>query len=143
MYACDKMPQDKIGRLRAISISNEQTGKIHTRLPSSLRGGRVERRCWVNIQWRGVLLVWMKVGQGPIVLAVGAGGGLFGHFFSHLSFLFSVSLSLAETARYRLTYCLKGPLNPQQPTNQPNPSSLWSGMICLLEHCVVHKKSIH
>ena len=29
------------------------------------------------------------VGQGPIALAVGAGGGLFGHFsFSPLSFLF-------------------------------------------------------
>ena len=49
-------------------------------------GGRVERRCWVNFQCRGVLLVWMIVGQGPIALAVGAGGGLFGHFFSHLSF---------------------------------------------------------
>ena len=49
-------------------------------------GGRVERRCWVNFQCRGVLLVWMTVGQGPIALAVGAGGGLFGHFFSHLSF---------------------------------------------------------
>ena len=32
--------------------------------------------------------------------------GLFGHFFSHLSFL----SSLWETARYRLKYCLKGPL---------------------------------
>ena len=28
--------------------------------------------------------VWIIVGQGPIVLAVGAGGGLFGHSFSHL-----------------------------------------------------------
>ena len=37
-------------------------------------GGRVERRCWVNFHCRGVLLVWMMVGQGPIVLAVGAGG---------------------------------------------------------------------
>ena len=36
------------------------------------------------------------VGQGPIALAVGAGGGLFGHFFSHLSFLFSFSLSLGD-----------------------------------------------
>ena len=44
------------------------------------------------------------------------GWGLFGHFFSHLSFLFS--FSLWETARYRLKYCLKGPLNPKQPTNQ-------------------------
>ena len=79
-------------------------------------GGRVERRLWVNFQCRGVLLVWIVVGQGPIVLAVGAGGGLFGHFFSHLSFL---SPSLWETARYRLKYCLKGPLNPKQPTNQP------------------------
>ena len=45
---------------------------------------------------RGVLLVWMIVGQGPIALAEGAGGGLFGHFFSHLRFLFSVSLSLGD-----------------------------------------------
>ena len=59
-------------------------------------GGRVERRCWVNFQCRGVLLVWMTVGQRPIALAVGAGGGLFGHFFSHLSFLFSFSLSLGD-----------------------------------------------
>ena len=34
-------------------------------------------------------------------------------FFSFLS------PSLWETARYRLRYCLKGPLNPKQPTNQP------------------------
>ena len=40
----------------------------------------MERRCWVNFQCRGFLLVWMRVGQGPIALAVGAGGGLFGHF---------------------------------------------------------------
>ena len=40
----------------------------------------------------------------------GCGWGLFGHFFSRLSFLFSFSLSLWETARYRLKYCLKGPL---------------------------------
>ena len=35
---------------------------------------------------------------------------------SVLSLLF---LPLWETARYRLKYCLKGPLNPKQPTNQP------------------------
>ena len=33
----------------------------------------------------------------------------------HFSFL---SLSLRETARYRLKYCLIGPLSPKQPTNQ-------------------------
>ena len=45
------------------------------------------------------------------------GWGLFGQFFSliyHLSFL---SPSLWETARYRLKYCLKGPLSLEQPTN--------------------------
>ena len=44
----------------------------------------------------GVLLIWKRVGHEPTVLAVGAGGGLFGHFFSHLSFLFSFSLSLGD-----------------------------------------------
>ena len=33
----------------------------------------------------------------------------------HFSLL---SPSLWETARYRLKYCLKGPLSPKQPTNQ-------------------------
>ena len=48
----------------------------------------------------------------------GCGWGLFGHFslLYHFSFL---SPSLWETARYRLKYCLKGPLSPKQPTN-PN-----------------------
>ena len=45
------------------------------------------------------------------------GWGLFGHF--SLIYLFSfLSSSLWETARYGLKYCLKGPLNPKQPTNQ-------------------------
>ena len=30
--------------------------------------------------------ILITVGQGPIALAVGAGGGRFGHFYSHLSF---------------------------------------------------------
>ena len=55
------------------------------------------RRCWVNFQCLGVLLTWLTAGQGPIVLSVGAGGGwLFGHFFSHLSLLFSFDLSLGD-----------------------------------------------
>ena len=80
-------------------------------------GGRVERRCWVNFQRRGILLVWMIVGQGPIALAIGAGGGCLDIF--SLIYLFSfLSPSLWETVRYRLKYCLKGPLSPKQPTNQ-------------------------
>ena len=57
--------------------------------------------------------ILIAVGQGPIALAVGAGGG-------GLEFLLSsiLSPSLWETARYRLNYCLKWPLNPKQPTNQ-------------------------
>ena len=42
--------------------------------------------------------IWITVGQGPTALAVGAGGGegLLGHFYSHLSFLSSFSLSLGD-----------------------------------------------
>ena len=40
--------------------------------------------------------IWIAVGQGPTALAVGAGWGLFGHFYSHLSFLSSFSLSLGD-----------------------------------------------
>ena len=73
------------------------------------------RWCWVNFQCRGVLLVWITVGQGPTVLTVGAGGGCLDIFT--LIYPFSpLSPSLWETARYRLKYCLKGPLNPKQPT---------------------------
>ena len=77
----------------------------------------MERKCWVNFQCRGFLLVWLIVGQGPIALAVGAGGGCYDIFslVFHFSFL---SPFLWETARYRLKYCLKGPFNPKQPTNQ-------------------------
>ena len=84
-------------------------------------GGRMARWCWVNFQCWGVLLIWMSVGQGPTALAVGAGGGCFGHFSLIYHFSLSFSLSLGETARYRLKYCLKGPLSPKttnQPTNQ-------------------------
>ena len=81
-------------------------------------GGRVMRRYWVNFQCRGVLLIWIIVWQGPTALAIGAGGGCLDIFSLtyHFSFL---SPSVWETARYRLKYCLKGPLNPEQPTNQP------------------------
>ena len=62
--------------------------------------------------------IWMIVGQGPTVLAVGAGGGCLDIFT--LIYLYSpLSPSLWETARYRLKYCLKGTLNPKT-TNQPN-----------------------
>ena len=62
--------------------------------------------------------ICITVGQGPTALAVGAGGGCLDIFT--LIYPFSpLSPSLWETARYRLKYCLRGPLNPKQPTNQP------------------------
>ena len=36
------------------------------------------RCCWVNLQFRGVILIWIVVGQGPTVYAVGAVGGCWG-----------------------------------------------------------------
>ena len=84
----------------------------------SLRGGRVVRWCWVIFQCRGVLLIWIVVGQGPTALAVGAGGDYLDIFslVYHFSFL---SPSLWETAQYKLKYCLKWPLSPKQASNQP------------------------
>ena len=40
--------------------------------------------------------IWIKVGHGPTALAVGAGGGLFGLFYSLLSLHSSLSLSLGD-----------------------------------------------
>ena len=60
--------------------------------------------------------IWTIVGQGPTALAVGADGGCL-DIFTLLYPFFPLSPSLLETARYRLKYCLKGPLNPK-PTNQ-------------------------
>ena len=89
----------------------------YVKTQQSNRGGRVVRRCWVNFQCRGVLRTWITVGQGPIVLALGAGGGCL-DIFSLIYHFSSLSSSLWETARYRLKNCLKGPLSPKQPTNQ-------------------------
>ena len=93
------------------------------------RGGRVVRWCWVNFQCRGVLLIWIRVGQGPAALAVGAGRVVWTFFFLvyHFSFL---SPSVWETARYRLKYCLKGPLSPKQPINQhQTKSNTWAANV--------------
>ena len=97
-----------------IRSSIRQSDQIdgHTNNPG---GGRVVQRCWVNFQCLGALLIWITVGQGPIVLAVGAGGVVW-TFFSHLPPLF-FSPPHWRTARYRLKYCLKRPLSLKQPTN--------------------------
>ena len=57
--------------------------------------------------------IWIIVGQGPTALAVGTGGGCLDIFslIYHFSFF---TPSLWETARYRLKYCLRGPLSLNQ-----------------------------
>ena len=62
--------------------------------------------------------IWITVGQGPAALAVDAGGGCL-DIFTLICTFSSLAPSLWETARYRLKYCFKGPLNPKQPTNLP------------------------
>ena len=78
----------------------------------ALVGGRVVRR-----SCPGRPTIWMTIGQGPTALAVGAGEDSCLEIFT-LLYLFSLSPSLWKTARYRPKYCLKGPLNPKQQTNQ-------------------------
>ena len=80
-------------------------------------GGRVVRWCWINVQCRGVLLIWIIVEQGPTVLTVGSGEGCLDTFTLVYQF-FTFSLSLGDGPI--LTEILsKGPLSPKQPTNQP------------------------
>ena len=83
----------------------------------------------------------MIVGQGPIALAVGAGGACLDIFTLNYPF-FLLSPSLWETARYRLKYCLKGPLNPKQPTNDIISTSCLCSLrlrsICSSKVAIVH-----
>ena len=65
---------------------------------SELMGvGRVVRKCWVNFQCQGVLLIWITVGQGPTALAVGAGGDCL-DIFTLIYYCSFLSPSLWETA---------------------------------------------
>ena len=71
-----------------------------------------------NLPVPGRPTIRIIVGQGPIALSVGAVGGCM-DIFTLICPFSPLSPSLWETVRYRLKYCLKGPLNPKQPTNQP------------------------
>ena len=78
--------------------------------------------------------ILITVGQGPTALAIGAGLGCL-DIFTLIYPFFPLSPSLWETARYRLKYCLKGPLNPKQPTNQLT-NCFFSSSVHLLLHCI-------
>ena len=58
------------------------------------------------------------VGRWPAELTVGAGGVCLDFFLSSINLSLLLSPSLWETVRFRLKYCLKGPLSSKQPTNQ-------------------------
>ena len=79
--------------------------------------------------------IWIIVGQGPTAPAVGAGWGCLDIFTLICSFS-SLSPSLWETARYRLKYCLKGPSNRKQPTNQNLSPFVWKTVRYRLKYCL-------
>ena len=72
------------------------------------------RWCWVNFQCRGVLLIGIRVEQGPTAHAVGAGG----HGFVVYHFFF-FSLSLGDGPIYTeiLSQRAVKPKTTNQPTN--------------------------
>ena len=95
-----------------------------------------------NLPVPGRPTIWITVGQGPTALAVGAGGGCL-DIFTLIYPFFPLSPSLWETARYRLKYCLKGPLNPKQQQQQssgadksiartPGKAGNWPGQVPFL-----------
>ena len=71
-----------------------------------------------NLPVPGRPTIWMIVGQEPFVLAAGVGGCCLDIFT--LIYPFS---PLSPPARYRLKYCLRGPLKPNQQTSQPTKMS--------------------
>ena len=98
---------------------------------SNMRGWSGGAKVLGKLPVPGRPTILITVGQGPTALAVGAGGGCLDIFTLTYPFS-SLSPSLWETARYRLKYCLKGPLNPKQPTNH---SSMTNNVIIM--HYVV------
>lgn len=61
-----------------------------------------------NFQFQGFLMIWITIGQVPIVLTVGADGNC-------LAVFFSIFFSLACHTEWK--YCLKGLFKQRQPTN--------------------------
>ena len=81
-------------------------------------GGRVVRWCWVNFQGQGVLLIWIREGQWPTALAVGAGGGCLDIFLSSIISLFFLPFS---GRRPEKTEILSQRAVKPKTTNQPTP----------------------
>ena len=127
--------------MRIVTFNYNSDGLVHRKW--LLHHRKVTRYSW---GWSGGAMVlgkrpvpgrptiWITVGQGPTALAVGADGDCL-DIFTLIYPFFPLSPSLWETARYRLKYCLKGPLNPK-PTNQPTRYS------CILNIGMEHKNTV-
>ena len=93
------LPNIKIYEIKKQSFSfpekysDNYLASIRLHVSIFIRGGRVVQWCWVNFQYRGVLLIWMIVGQGPSALAVGAGGVVWTFLISSIISLFFLPLS--------------------------------------------------
>ena len=74
----------------------------------------------MNFKCRGVLLIGIRVGQGPTALAVGAGRVVWAFFLSSIISLFFLLPLSGRRPDIDLKYRLKEPLSPKQPTNQRN-----------------------
>ena len=77
--------------LRKVNQSKRKTSSYYRQ--HTWGGGWMMRWCWVNFQCRGILLIWMRVRQGPTALAVYAGGGCLDFFLSSIISLFFLPLS--------------------------------------------------
>ena len=103
--------------MQKLKVTREITSAIDEEcLHSSLRGWSGGAMALGKLPVPGRPTNLVRVGQGPTALAVGAGRGCLDILLSSIISIFF--LPLWETARYRLKYCLKGPLSPKQPTNQ-------------------------
>ena len=123
MHGFERPEQEEMltpsGLPRGVSFPRAQVFQIHAPRARGWSGGAMVLGK-LPVPGRPTILI--TVGQGPIALAVGAGGGGL-DIFTLICPFSSASPSLWEMAQYRLKYCLKGPLNPKQPTNQPTTST--------------------
>ena len=93
---------------------------------------------WVNFQFRGVLPVWIIVGQGPIALALGAGCL---DIFSLIYHLSSFSLSLGDGLIQ--TEILSQRAVTLETTNQPTLKSRYLNVEvdCIVQFSLFHPKT--
>ena len=78
------------------------------------------RWCWLHFKCRGVLLIKKIVGQEPIALSVGAGGGCLDRFSLVIFSFLPLSLSWRRLDIDRNTVSKGRQLKTNQPTNQIN-----------------------